>query len=1036
MNMARYKQNTSANNLGKLNKGGTRLVKKALRAAFKNLKEADIGEPIRLLDIGCGGSPYLWPQRNTPPEILSVDLIDINKEAIDAHWMNASRKFDKDFFELVNDRSLYDRPFHIVVIAFALHELRAQLALHAIEPDVGQKIEGSNAEPAVIVLNELAKAAFIDENTVIILADVFHWRFWSADILERARIRQLEELDHADPPSAFLPGEEVVRHARCAGFDLIAYDETFSADRSHPLCADPDYGLIFRSRRAFCASLRLRPKEGGNGRSNRMTSTESSQCRPDLPEVIREGIAAKPEAQKRNHEYLQQLRALMESGRAIEPSDYDRILGRSLFSYLAQSAGSLAHDWFDATQTPSPESLAFWFGVNSLALKERVNERNLLVTDETPVSKWIGRYALTVDEVNNYKKLKKWLCYQEHLKRNSPRPEDPGDDQEWSSLCYNAFNSIDAIELLTEEYTWLKHLDPPSIYRWMTTLGKDNPAWRSISIVVMPTVDPKAPEAPAYLVEDALVLHKYSPHSMADEELEGHTLIALSGDLDVNVVHSLGERLDQLSLGNYCQEKNYKGPHRKVRLAVLHALSAIYLDAIFLSRGQRHKEPSTLEALLDGFEGRWLKHPFVRFFDASTDPLEVAGWLDGPDKVLPLPVSVRDQLENFTHQAKDYLQQQRYLPAVWTCFIVKQPGSDTDPIATIMILSDRPCDPALLELFTAQFEEVFFSIREVEAERSVRQHASAEAKARTTQSMLGSLGHDGKRPAELIRQVVHSSTGLTPEQRITTADSIAEGLVGRLSGYTRLIDDGSPPEQKHKAAWKEGRRVSESCHIKEIWEFELALTLLRLAVDNSGKWSVIRRNLGMTNIIGQVVDAYPNLRKILTVLDGKISCDFEGPNLVTPKKLSSNLTGKGGTTDPRVFHALHFLFAEFITNAFRHEYPEANARQLNLTLVGEVSVNGENHVESPLTPVLANFSCIMQPAHPENHEDMITSSTHGLDSLANVARSIGASVGTRSVTFYNAETDERRQITPGAFFQRKNRTIVWDLCNVPCFLGG
>jgi hypothetical protein len=1009
-------RNDSSQKLGEFNTIGTRLVERAINDAIDQLRKDKQSGPIRLLDIGCGDSPYLR-SFGDPPAGLSVTLIDRNEGVIKNHWMGTSQKSTRDFFDLVEDRSDFEDPYDIVVLAFVLHELRTQLALRALEPAVKLDEGDGYSDPAATVLKKLSQWRFVGSDTVIILADLFHLRFWDADELEQARHLQFEEFRHADPASAFLSGEKVLRHALNTGFELIDYDGAASANPDHKLCTHPEYGLIFRTRRAFCATLkRSSSPENTTAPIETQTSASNAYCpSSSLAELMRGGINANAEEQVKNNIYLQQLRKLVEGASDVEYSAYDKPLGNGLFRTLAAAVGRLARAWSTPTQFPYPESISFWFGINSLILKD-------------------ARYAL--------KEKDKWLSHKVYLDKHNDVRLDVTHERDWAALCFNSFGSPHAIQEMTGSYNWLKDIPAPSIYRWMTSLSEGNPAWKSVSIGCFVDEHIRSSLISPSFAENALVLQNYSPHPSRSEKIQGHTLIALPGDH--SIAHLLGNELDARCNNSYCTDiDTYDGPYSKVRVEVLRALSSIYLDSLFLARGQVLSAPNEagdmeVGDMFERFLEDWLDESKIIFFDHNTDPKSIEQW--GGKKAV-LPVQIKNRIQQFALQvrARHLLGQQ--LPTIWTCFIIRQPGYDENlPIATIMFMSDRPIDPALLELFRAQFAEVFFSIREVEAERKVRQHAAAEAKAEATQSMLGSLGHDGKRPAEIIRQVLTNESNLSPERRIHAAVSIAEGLISRLSGYTRLIDDGTAPNQKYLTAWREGLSASRFCSVSSIFEFELALTLLRVAVDISGKWPDLRRKLEADGFIDQLIDAYPNLDSILAVLAGKVSRHFEGPSLKTPEVLSSS---EAETTNPRVFHALHFLFAEILTNAFRHEFPHPNLNlnQLKITLTvvsrkpSDISLN---HPINSIPPgaVLADFCCAMRPSLPESHNDVITGSMHGLDSMANVANAIGASVDTRVVEFYNAATVEHFRITPKAFFLRKNGSITWNLSNVPCFLEG
>lgn len=921
--MAQFEhRNESAPVLGQLNSGGTRLVENALSVEIKKSRDAGGSEPICVLDIGCGASPYLL---SLPPEGLSITFVDKDKETIEKHWIkdrpkSASSLSCRDFLKGdLYDLKPEDHHYDIVILAFVLHELRAQLALQTLDYKAEGTKEVEHSDPAETILKRLATAPFIRQDTIIILSDVFHWPYWDAKILDEARRLQFEQLGHADPASAFLLGAEVLRYAACANLELINYEVAASVDinaiPSDPLnslrflCTHPKYGNIFRSRRAFCAILKRKPQSNTTATQN-PADTAFSKCYGGLSQVVREGMAGDKELQKKNHDYLHRLRELLDGSAPVEVSDYDTLLGRGLFSSLAQSAGEVTQDWFATTQVTSPTALSFWFSMNSLVLEDTRRET---------------RYALKDGKVWQ----ERWQCHHVHLGGSAPVSVEIGYEQDWPLLCFNHFSSPDTVKYLSGSNNWLADLSPPSVYRWMTSGSMQHPAWRSVSIVCPLEGDSHSSETPAHLVEDALILQKYRRPSTS---LEGHLLLALPGH--EKVAHSLGTYLDKMCYGHYCSENPESSSlTEKARTAVLHAMSAVYLDSMFLARGHTSDRPPNIEHLLRGFEERWLSSPQVRFFGKATDAEEIVRC--SAENLIPLPERMRDQITRFIERVREKSPDVRKLPVVWTCFIVKQPGSDKSPIATVMFISDRPFDPALLELFKAQFQEIFFSIREVESGRIVR----LLTKSRTVQTMLRSFGHDGRRYATGITSALGKTSNigdLTTDERMAIGRWLAQNLASRLYVYQTLIGDEKITSSDYK---DESNRVTNSVYLADLVRREVAVLLLRSAVEES-EFQILAERLGLAHVKTHLVKFAMNalnkatpfpsdsLKELEESVRDIIKMSWDGFDRV---RIPTDLNAEGNRTPvSRISVGLGFILSELLTNVFRHQFSQIDDLQAKL----------------------------------------------------------------------------------------------------------
>lgn len=916
-------RNESAELLGLLNSGGTQLVEDTLRLTIKKLLEAERSEPIRILDIGCGTTPYL---SSLVSERLSLTLVDKDEKIIETHWIkNRSHNdvsiFPSDYLRRdFNDAITKDKPYDIVVLAFVLHEFRAQLALRILNQEAKLQEANDQSDPAEILLRRLATAPFVGQETTIILSDVFHWHFWNAKILDEAREFQLEVLEHADPASAFLSGADVIRHATCADLMLETYNTTASVnlesinnlsgrlyERLYSLCFHEKYGRIFRSRRAFCATLKR--KTQNNLASSFSADQAFRTCKEGMPEVIREGLAGREELQTANLNNLVNLRKLLNNSEIIESSSYDKYLGRGLFRSMAQSAGELAENWFATTQVTAPQSISFWFGINSLVLKE-------------------GRYALKEGEDD----MTSWQCH--YVKFDGAVSVEVGYKQDWTSLCFNHFSSPNVVKYIADPINWLDELPAPSIYNWMTHYSVNSPTWRSVSVICQPDADNNSLIATAHVIEDALILRNYTPPSTS---LKGHELIALPGH--ESSAYSLGAELDRRCSGRYCSENpSMVSSLEEVRTAVSHAISAVYLDSIFLARGYAADKSLRTTDLLDKFEQRWLSAPQVRFFD-STDDFEELKRLSSDGFIL-LPERMKEQISKFIKRVKANPPNIQELPVIWSCFIVKQPGSADPPIATIMFMSDRPFDPALLELFKAQFEEIFFSIREVEAGRIVR----LEERSQAIQTMLRSFGHDGRRYATGITSALGNGSNignLAADERMAIGRWLAQNLASRLYVYQTLIGNVKITDSDYK---DETSRANHIAQLSSLIRREVAVLLLRSAVEES-EFQHLAESLKLAGVkehlVGFAINAleeatpYPSraLEKLEHSIQQIIKISWHGfDNIGIP----TDLNAEGNRTPvSRISVGLGFIISELLTNVFRHQLSQISKldQKLPLSLV-------------------------------------------------------------------------------------------------------
>jgi hypothetical protein len=244
-----------------------------------------------------------------------------------------------------------------------------------------------------------------------------------------------------------------------------------------------------------------------------------------------------------------------------------------------------------------------------------------------------------------------------------------------------------------------------------------------------------------------------------------------------------------------------------------------------------------------------------------------------------------------------------------------------------MFMCDRPFNPALLELFKAQFQEIFFSIREVEAERIVRQHT----RSRTVQTMLRSFGHDGRRFADGITLALGLGTNigeLDDNERMAIGRWLAQNLASRLYVYQTLIGDEEITSSFYR---EEKSRKRDSVELADLIRREVAILLLRSAVEES-EFSVLAESLDLATVKKPLIqfakDAarsrtpYPSgeLREMEQSMRSVIELSWNGfDGVVIPAKLDPD---ENRTTVSRISAGLGFIMSELLTNVFRHQFSQ------------------------------------------------------------------------------------------------------------------
>lgn len=756
--MRRYDQkNDSSAALALLNRGGSALVRSALHATILALPRDDPRRPLRIVDIGCGAKYYVDDEDKEALGALSVTMVDKSDAAYKAFQERESSYpeavFHHDDFLTMNLDALGDEPADIVLLAFALHELRAQTAVDLLMPDRNPSL-AFDSDPAQAVFRRIRRAPFYGERTRLILAEVFHWPFWAAEVLEKARLLQREQLKHADPAAAFLPGAEVVRLAAAEGFEHLSYEVAASVEADvaekdellRPLVRDPVCGRVFTSRRAFCTVLRSVPPAHAGGHTDGV-DTALPRGAGGLASVVRKALAGDQTLRASVDAHLHRLRAKLTQGRAVDSSIYDEEVGRGLFPLFARAAGTVVKECFATSQILGPRELSFWFSLNSLVHPEK---RYAVKDVADGATRWRAEHiSCTGDGV-----------------RIEPDPE-----RDWPTLCYNAFASKEAVDDAVADHPWLEGADAPSIYRLMTE-SEEREVLRSVSIICPPVPDGTA-EPPPRLTENGLVLRDFSRRDGAGRSwsADDHVLIALPGDRDR--AYELGAFLDECTDRHYCgRDGGPEGPLAEARRIVMRAIGALYLDATFLSR---YYVSAGEDDPIKRFKDRWLESPeAVAFVEGSADGTPVLDHLRAGARAV-LPARMRRRLERFVDAARAVTRDPSVLPVVWTSFVVEQPGvgAETEmeerrPIATIMCIADRPFEPIVLELFKAQFQKGFSSIRDVEAKRNARMrrrrgdgrdHPIAVAVLRPRRSQAGAIDLSPSQGKERPRRRPAQQTG-------------------------------------------------------------------------------------------------------------------------------------------------------------------------------------------------------------------------------------------------------------------------------------
>jgi hypothetical protein len=953
--MEHHMQNWSAPDLADLNRGGVNLMKTRIAKLLNEVRarRGSSNQKIRILDIGCGNSPYL----------KRVDLSDVELVLCDRVDLSASNKINRPykpfkhknaiFNEIHFPEDIVNKPigkFDIIILSAVLHELYQQWNLKNLseKSDVNSTSSFSTWFFQQFLDLKLVNGTEEGFDSFIVVGEIYHRNIWSHDALERARRVQYRLIKHADPPTAFPDPISLVFGAREVGYTLERFDESFSVPEDHKIfneidvIDDEDVKLIFRNRR-FAAQLFSCSHKIYERKSDSIDKIRTHQV--TLKSLISESV----HSAKNLSENFVDLNKLLKTWSLSSNNDeleneYNKIFvehkenGKKtlgIFSNLSKECALLTRNYFQFVKMSPPQNLAFWFSVNSCILSNRY------------LPKIDGQYRCIHTNPA------------EMLEVNKDQVEASVDT--WSAIAFNSLlGDFDKIFPDTALFTGIK---PPSLFNWLNHKTNTKPP-KSISITYSrpdfehqnPPCNPCNSKIKSDLgstkykgvlsssMEDAISvsnLELWKDHK-AETDFGDQHVMTLIPNIEFNE-KSAGRFINELTNFGYCEAHN----NDKRIVAIKESIASIYLDFIFLKRcfdGHVDANASSeikLEmafSALNGFRSRWdrkIESNKIAIFSNEKE-------LDEELAKKPLAIFPKDFMARITRVcdlAEVSFKKGDILPRTW---ITLSPTSlvpemhDSNIPGNVMFFTDRMFGSVLLDLIMVEVDKAFQAVHTIELEWKTKKYTAEETRSDTFSLMLTSFGHDGKRPAMTIEKALKDKN--IPDKSVRSlALYSAHSLVNRLASYSRIPIETQDNSYIIKQLESEAISHISLVKVERLWQIEALNQIIRIIVDES-EWRVIRDE-GLfpngfewddaENLIGTLInssnDVYEDSRSVdiaiatclqkLSSNNPPIIIKYEGPSILCPKQLAGRDSSK---TIPKLRTILSFVFSELMTNMARH----------------------------------------------------------------------------------------------------------------------
>jgi hypothetical protein len=895
--------------------GFANLVAGQIRLALTLLSEDIVRRPIRILDIGAGSVPYESAfdlSDRTRMDLTLLDRHDVVNE-VGSRIKKAglhSAQIQKDFFELYDADSGDYKPelakteilgkFEFIVLSASVHELCFDaVAVHGRPENFHEK------------LLSFLRTSLLSDDGILLIAD-YAWPI-SAPAEHTWRIQKLQDLKrgHADPPWAFIGPTQLQLTASRVGFAQKRsvgrglYDEL---DDNALNGIEGEFGGELTTAELATARLRV-------GYVITMAKDCPSASRQQTMLLRRKSfvhVSRKAEEALRSFTENRDLLLNRLNSAFVDPVP---ALGkRPPLWHLTSAIREEARTCLQYHQLESPKTYEIWFGVGL----ERLNKR---FVPKLPCP-WLGSLSIREAGALSADELVK------HERDAEPLVAGPVSD---------------FFEILRDDKT-------PNIHKWAdrlhrmlrdrdSTVGVEkSEGWpaegsgdfnelRSVTVMLAR----RSSDAASSLALSALW------GDQGDQERSGHYLRILRGD------KSLADQVDDF---------------------LRHVARSVVGRGIGLREAIGGKPDMGNDQLREEEVERGIEN-YGTFLNCALG--------EGDGQLFEKSSKFVDWWRKLTGNTR---------PISYNFFSTIVSGCDglsPSPPNTIMIFGEQSFPPQLLERIDDFAFDLFGRLGDVEA--AVIREGEVQARERYTQQRqaLVSFGHDGKRPALTILRVANGGWNL--EDKTAVIRFLASSLWYRLGSYSSLVGAADDPDQARERLEQEAKNAIACAPISAIWRRELICVLLRCAVDESG-WEEIRRALWSER--GRLSDreVWENLRpsfgpvldlrcksaliedELVDALDTtaralrrhKVSIDFSGDDLEVPQVCSGS---EGQMTEPRLAMALAFLFGEFATNTFRHQFPELASMIESDGLTARLKVeedNDESHYK---------LVCEFRPVNPD-----------------------------------------------------------------------
>jgi hypothetical protein len=362
--------------------------------------------------------------------------------------------------------------------------------------------------------------------------------------------------------------------------------------------------------------------------------------------------------------------------------------------------------------------------------------------------------------------------------------------------------------------------------------------------------------------------------------------------------------------------------------------------------------------------------------------------------------------------------------------------SDQDP-DTVMLFSRHPIPPEALDTIAQYSSDLSRPWVQAENEVIARRESRARAELEATVRLNRAFGHDGKGPADLIKQILSDEIDIDPNKKISFAKEIAQFLSERLGSYSSIVVSRQEPEQIRTHLWSRPLKADTIYwkSIEDIWTEAVRMNLLFVCFKRDVSSKTLNQNFGLNNSsqLSSIIDVYPDISKMMTFVKN-FEVRLQGANLKTPR--GEGEFGGNFRTNP-VYHALRLIISEMLTNAMKHEVSDpivdavrqgtGSPIRLVLQCDGK-KVEKASALPGDLAPILADLTISISPAR-EVHKDFIVGTYNGLLSLRDLATSIGCHIPEREIALGSAEGPTVNV----PFFTRYAERIVWSISGVPLF---